>query len=117
MRPVRKVLAACAVAAAMAPGALAVAQPNSEALAVAIQAHAESATFAQLRRFGDDAIRGGDVEALRRLQYAASVFRNQSEFALFERYNTALARSAAEQRNRDYIAIAQLNTLAARYDQ
>ena len=116
MGSVRRAFAACAVAAALAPVAPAVAQPNSEALAAAIQAHAESATFAQLRRFGDEAIEGHDVEALRRLQYAASVFRNQSEFALFERYNTP--RSPGWRRrtfNRDYIAIAELNTLAARY--
>ena len=114
---IRRAVAACVMAVAMWPVGPAVAQPNSEALAAAIQAHAEAATFAQLKRFGDEAMKGRDVEALRRLQYAASVFRNQSEFELFDRYNSALAQAALRLHDRDYMAIAALNRLAAKYDQ
>jgi signal transduction histidine kinase/ActR/RegA family two-component response regulator len=114
---VRTLLVAGALALTLAASGPAMAQPNSEALADAIQAHAKSATFAQLKRFGDEAARAHDVEALRRLQYSATVFRNQSEFALFERYNAALAQGAARQGNRSYAAVAALNVLAARYDQ
>jgi signal transduction histidine kinase/ActR/RegA family two-component response regulator len=106
-----------ALALALSAPGLAVAQPNSEALAAAIESHARTSTFAQLRQFGDRAVGGHDIEALRRLQYAATVFRNQSEFATFERYNEALAKAASLQGDRTYVAIAALNRLAGRYDQ
>jgi len=99
-----------------APGA-AVAQPDSQALAAAIEANAQASTFSDLRRFGDQAAQGRDLESLRRLQYVATIFRSQSEYGLFTRYNEALARGAARQGNQPYAAVAALNRLAGRYDQ
>lgn len=47
-------------------------------LATAIEGRAESSSFADLRRFGDAAMKGKDRDALRRLNYVATVFHNQS---------------------------------------
>jgi signal transduction histidine kinase/ActR/RegA family two-component response regulator len=86
-------------------------------LGAAIEQRASSATFADLRRFGDAASHGSGREALRRLNYVATVFRNQAEFDLFQHYNDALDRVATLQGDERYEAIARLNQLAARYDQ
>jgi signal transduction histidine kinase len=86
-------------------------------LASAIEGRAESSSFADLRRFGDAAILGKDREALRRLNYVATVFRNQSELGLFNRYNDALAASAKAQGDGRYQAVAELNRVAGRMNQ
>ncbi|MCE3290612.1 MAG: histidine kinase [Caulobacter sp.] len=83
-------------------------------LASAIEGRAEASSFADLRRFGDAAILGKDREALRRLHYVATVFRNQSEFELFDRYNNALAAQSRAQGDERYLAVAELNRVAAR---
>jgi len=109
-----------AVAAAFVAGHASAApkpQMTPAELGAAIERRAESATFADLRRFGDAASRGSDREALRRLNYVATVFRNQAEFGLFARYNDDLARLALRLGDQRYIAVAELNRLAARHDQ
>ena len=86
-------------------------------LAAAIEGRADAASFADLRRFGDAAMLGKDREALRRLNYVATVFRNQSESALFNRYNEAMATMARSQRDERYLEIAELNRIADRMSQ
>ncbi|WP_309089231.1 ATP-binding protein [Phenylobacterium sp.] len=86
-------------------------------LAKAIEKRAMATSFEELRRFGDAAARRGDREGLRRLHYVATVYRNQLELDLFERYNDLLARNARAQRDERYQRVAQLNVLARRIDQ
>ncbi len=86
-------------------------------LASAIEGRAEASSFADLRRFGDEAMLGKDREALRRLNYVATVFRNQSEFELFTRYNDAMAEQARRQGDDRYLTIADLNRVVGRMSQ
>ncbi|WGM38050.1 ATP-binding protein [Caulobacter sp. NIBR1757] len=86
-------------------------------LASAIEGRAVSSSFADLRRFGDTALLGKDREALRRLNYVATVFRNQSEFELFNRYNDAMADQARVLGDDRYLTIADLNRVAGRMSQ
>jgi signal transduction histidine kinase/CheY-like chemotaxis protein len=84
------------------------------AFAAAVEMRAQGATFDQLKRFGDAAMRGRDRESLRRLHYVAAVFRSQSEFELSDRYIQAMARSAALQNDARYAAVARLDGFAGR---
>jgi two-component system, sensor histidine kinase len=97
------------------------AQAKSEitpaALAERIEQRAEQTSFAGLRAFGDVAAKGHDRESLRRLQHVITVLQAQSEFELVEKYNRALAASAARQHDTRYADIARLNSLSFRYDQ
>ncbi len=86
-------------------------------LATAIEGRAESSSFADLRRFGDAAMKGKDRDALRRLNYVATVFHHQSEFDLFNRYNEAMAEQARRQGDDRYLAIADLNRISDRMSQ
>ena len=87
------------------------------ALGAAIEARAQKTSFAELRRFGDAARHGSSREDLRRLNYVATVFRNQAEFGLFARYNDDLGWMATTLQDSRYTAVAALNRLASRYDQ
>ncbi len=86
-------------------------------LASAIEGRAESSSFADLRRFGDAAMLGNDRDALRRLHYVATVFRNQSEYELFSRYNEAMADKARLLGDDRYLTIADLNRIVGRMSQ
>ncbi|MDB5469227.1 MAG: histidine kinase, partial [Caulobacter sp.] len=86
-------------------------------LASAIEGRAVSSSFADLRRFGDAAMLGKDREALRRLNYVATVFRNQSEYDLFSHYNDAMSDQARVQGDDRYLTIADLNRVAGRMSQ
>jgi signal transduction histidine kinase len=106
-----------AVAALALPTAKATAaQSDSDALAAAIEVNAQSWTFSQLQAFADKAMSGHDTESLRRLKYAATIFRSQSENDLVQRYNDAMAQNAERQGNRAYVAMADLTRLMLRYD-
>ena len=106
-------------AACLAAGSPAVAKQamTPAQLASAIEGRAVSSSFADLRRFGDAAMQGKDRESLRRLNYVATVFRNQSEFELFDRYNDAMADQARRQGDDRYLTIADLNRVASRMSQ
>jgi signal transduction histidine kinase/AmiR/NasT family two-component response regulator len=96
------------------------AQPKADApaaLAMAIEARATATSFEALRRFGDEAARRGDREGLRRLNYVATVYRNQLELTLFDHYNNLLARNAQRQGDARYERVAWLNVLARRIDE
>ncbi|MGA0606257.1 ATP-binding protein [Phenylobacterium sp. VNQ135] len=86
-------------------------------LAKAIEGRALSTSFEELRRFGDGAAARRDREGLRRLNYVATVYRNQLELELFERYNDLLAENAARIGDKRYERVARLNVLARRIDQ
>eukprot|EP01030_Chromulinospumella_sphaerica_P019401 gene19401-19292_t len=86
-------------------------------LASAIEGRAVASSFADLRRFGDTAMLGKDREALRRLNYVANVFRNQSEYDLFNHYNQAMADQARLQGDDRYLTVADLNHIASRMSQ
>jgi signal transduction histidine kinase/AmiR/NasT family two-component response regulator len=110
---------ACLVLVGAISVALAAAGPSSAAMspsafATALEKRAQGASFDQLRRFGDAAMRGHDRESLRRLHYVAAVFRSQSEFELADRYIQAMARNAALQNDARYVALARLDVLAGR---
>jgi signal transduction histidine kinase/CheY-like chemotaxis protein len=100
---------------------IALAQPRASsaatspsAFAAAVEKRAQGASFDQLRRFGDAAMRGRDRESLRRLHYVAEVFRSQSEFELSDRYIQAMARNAALENDARYVALARLDGFAGR---
>jgi signal transduction histidine kinase/CheY-like chemotaxis protein len=86
-------------------------------LASAIERRALATSFEELRRFGDAAALRTDREGLRRLNYVATVYRNQLELDLFERYNNLLARNAQRQGDDRYQGVARLNVLARGIDQ
>jgi len=108
---------------ALALGALgasgAHAQPTdtvARRLVAAIEHRASASSFAALNAFGDAASRQSGPEALRRLHHVAQVMLNQSEFDRFEHWNGVLAAKAAQEGNRRYAEIAELDELKGRYD-
>jgi len=103
-----------AMAIALAGPRASSAATSPSAFATAVEKRAQGASFDQLRRFGDAAMRGHDREALRRLHFAATVFRSQSEFELADRYIQAMARKAALQNDARYVAVARLDGFAGR---
>ena len=85
-------------------------------LAQAIEQRADKTSFADLERFGEAAAKGSNAESLRRLQYVAMVFENQSEFDRFNYWNGLLQRKAQDMGDARFESMAQLNAMKARYD-
>jgi signal transduction histidine kinase/AmiR/NasT family two-component response regulator len=102
-------------------GSAAVAAPRSGTvgpaqLALAIERRADQSSFANLERFGEEASRRADPEALGRIQHVTWTFLNQAEFDRFDYWNAVLARNAARQGDQRYVDMARINALDARYD-
>jgi signal transduction histidine kinase/ActR/RegA family two-component response regulator len=85
-------------------------------LAEAIEQRANHTSFADLERFGEAAAKGSSPESLRRLEYVALVFENQSEFDRFNYWNGLLQRKAQDLSDARFETMAQLNAMKARYD-
>jgi len=93
------------------------AQTSPADLATRIQARAARHSFHELRAYGDAAARQPGRDGLRRLHLVVTIFRSQAEFGVASDFNERLARRAAEQRDRRYTAVAELNRVAIAYDQ
>ena len=104
------------VGVALAPAVQAAPAMSPLQLGVAIEQRADKTSFADLERFGDAAARRPTTESLRRLQYVALVFLNQSEFDKFKHWNDLLAQRATALGDQRYVTMARLNALKARYD-
>jgi signal transduction histidine kinase/CheY-like chemotaxis protein len=113
-------LAALTIAAAVAcTPQLSCAQPAEDTalrLARAIERRAETSSFADLERFGGEATRRNDREALRRLHHVAFILLNQSEFEKFDHWNGLLAAKAQALGDRRYADIARIDALKSRFD-
>lgn len=85
-------------------------------LADAVERRAARTDFKALERFGQQALTMQGRERLNRLYHVAWIYLNQAEFAAFDRWNDALAREAARDKDARYIAVARLNALEGRLD-
>src|SRR4051812_18454384 len=108
------------LAAALVFGGAALSQPGPDIspadLAQQIAQRAQKTSFAGLAQFGDRAAQRRDLEGLRQLQHVVTVFQAQSETEKATHYNGLLLRNAQRQKDQRYLAVAQLNTIAMRYD-
>ena len=87
------------------------AQITPSELAAAIERRAQQSNFASLEKFADDARRLSGRERLARLNHAAGIFLNQSEFDRFEKWNNQLGAFALADHNQRYIEVARINAL------
>jgi signal transduction histidine kinase/CheY-like chemotaxis protein len=92
-------------------------QTSPADLATRIQARAARHSFHELRAYGDAAARQTGRDGLRRLHLVVTIFRSQAEFGVASEFNERLARRAAEEGSRRFIAVAELNRVAIAYDQ
>jgi signal transduction histidine kinase/AmiR/NasT family two-component response regulator len=95
------------------PSALVLSTPT--ALAAAIEARADKTSFAELERFGDEALRLDGRERLNRLHHVAWIFLNQSEFGKFEHWNGVLRLQAQRTKDSRYVTIARVDELFRRF--
>ena len=116
----RSLVLAAAVLALALMGASAQATPASRAtpveLAQAVEERASKTSFAELERFGENAMSLTGRERMNRLYHVAWIYLNQADFARFSHWNGTLASIARRENDARYIDVARLNELVAAYD-
>jgi len=83
-------------------------------LAQQIEARALKSNFAALDRFGEAALKEHGRERLAKLSHVAMVYQNQSDTPRFHAWNDRLAAAARADNDPRYIAVAELNDMAAK---
>jgi two-component system, sensor histidine kinase len=109
-----------ATLAATVPGAARAADRllwTPQALARAVERQASQTSFAQLERFGRDALAGRQPDRLQRLEHVAWLELCESDYPRFGAWNGRLRAEALKAHDARYAAIADLDRLRARYDQ
>ena len=88
-----------------------------ETVATAVERQAVKTSFADLERFGREAVASHRRDRLARVEHVAWLLLNQSDFARFAAWNSLLEREARKAADARYVGVAHLDALRSRYDQ
>ena len=107
---------AVAVGLAASVGARASTPWSPEVVSDRIEQSADKTSFAQLDKFGRDALNQPGRAGLSRLHHVAWVYLNESEFDRFKLWNGRLRAGAVREGDDRYRAVAEIDDLLGRFD-